>query len=140
MTDTPPPAAAIGRVAAAGEVLAAALEAENRALAARDWPAVAGGAGAKRDAAAAYERALADLDRADRLPAEAKRRLAALGARIESAARANERRLALLIIAQRRVIEAIAAAVEHLTFAGYAATGGRASGGGRAVLSVDRAC
>jgi hypothetical protein len=131
---------AIREVAAAAEALADVLEAENQALAARDWRAVGRLAAAKRAAGTAYESALASLASTGPLPADVRRRLRPLTDRLNRAAEDNERRLALLLFAQRRVIEAIGEAVASLNVAGYARSGGRVAAGPAAALSFDRAC
>jgi hypothetical protein len=132
----------------AAERLVAVLGEENAALAARDWQAVRRLAEAKREAGAAWERAIAELIPTDgsarpSLTPAVRQQLARLSRRVEAAAEANERRLTVLMFAQRRVIEAIADAVASVgSGAGtYARTGvarpiGRSA---RPALSLDRA-
>lgn len=132
-------AAALAEAGRAGEALAAVIEAENQALAARDWATVGRLAADKRAAADAYARAVAGLADGGPLPAAAKRQLLPIAERLGRACEDNERRLTVLMFAQRRVIEAIAEAAASLAATGYARTGARA-GAGAAALSLNRAC
>ncbi|MFO1129540.1 MAG: hypothetical protein U1E66_14035 [Rhodospirillales bacterium] len=138
----------IASLADAADRLVQVLGEENAALAARDWPAVRRLAGAKRTAGAAWEHAIAELFPVNGLPTaaltpQAKQQMASLSRRVEAAAEANERRLTVLMFAQRRVIEAIAEAVASVGngAATYARTGtakplGR---GAHPALSLNRA-
>ncbi|MFO1154840.1 MAG: hypothetical protein U1E42_14440 [Rhodospirillales bacterium] len=138
----------IASLTAAADRLVTVLGEENAALAARDWSAVRRLSEAKRDAGAAWESAVAELApanaslRAPISPSD-KKTMAAINQRVEAAAEANERRLTVLMFAQRRVIETIAEAVASVGSAGstYARTGAARSfarGGARPALSLNR--
>ncbi len=139
----------IACLTAAADRLVTVLGEENAALAARDWPAVRRFAEAKRDAGAAWESAVDEFIPAngtsrEPLSPEVKERMAALSRRVEAAAEANERRLTVLMFAQRRVIEAIAEAVASLgagagTYARTGAPRALGRGGARPALSLNRA-
>jgi hypothetical protein len=138
----------IARLTAAADRLVTVLGEENAALAARDWQAVRRLADAKREAGDAWERAVvafvpADASARPPLSPEVRQQMTSLSRRVEAAAEANERRLTLLMFAQRRVIETIAEAVASVGTAGtYARTGAPRPlglGGVRPALSLDRA-
>lgn len=138
----------IARLTAAAERLVAVLAAENAALAARDWQTVRRLAEAKRDAGDAWASAVTALLPADgssrpSLPPALRQQLAGLSRRVEAAAEANERRLTVLMFAQRRIIEAIADAVASVGTgaATYAPTGAArpVARGARPALSLNRA-
>jgi hypothetical protein len=141
----------IASLTAAADKLVSVLTEENAALAARDWPAVRRLAGAKREAGVAWESAVAELVPADgssRAPLSpaVRQQMASLSRRVEAAAEANERRLTVLMFAQRRVIEAIAEAVASVNGGAgtYARTGAArplplGRGGACPALSLDRA-
>ena len=92
--------------------------------------------------------ACAPADGSSRAPLtpEMRQRMASLSRRVEAAAEANERRLTVLMFAQRRVIEAIAEAVASVNGGAgtYARTGAArplplGRGGACPALSLDRA-
>ncbi|MCS6892574.1 MAG: hypothetical protein RMK64_02050 [Rhodovarius sp.] len=115
-------------VIAAGERLAAALEAENQALAAFDLTRAAALATAKMQATDAFAQAFAAAARQGvRAEGEAARAAtAALHARLSALGAENRRLLEHAIALQSRVIETIAgAALPHARPPGYGAQGGR---------------
>ncbi|NJO67493.1 MAG: hypothetical protein HC826_00430 [Rhodospirillales bacterium] len=94
------------------EQLAAILVAENKALKSRDWETVRRLATEKRKAVDAYEEAVKQHDQTPLESAAADdSRLHAAADHLAMLVDENERRLTLLIFAQRRVMSAISEAV-----------------------------
>lgn len=108
---------------AIAERLAVVIADETAALERHDWPRLHLLADAKRQATADYERALAALGDPHELSAQARVRLGAVGRRLAALAAENERRLSVVMAAQRRVIAVISEAVS--TAGGGIATYGR---------------
>lgn len=99
---------------------------ENAALRQRDWQAVGSLAAAKRGAVQAYETALQAFADASALPESDREHLRVTSERLAAVAEENERRLTLVIFAQRRVMAAISEAV--ISAGSGAATYGRTGG------------
>lgn len=118
---------------AAADRLAQIIAAENAALKDRDWAMVRQLAGEKRLAAGLYEAAFQDLGDPASLPVTERERLHGAGERLAAAAEENERRLTLVMFAQRRVMAAISEAV--VAAGSSAATYGRTGG-----ISRGRSC
>jgi len=110
----------------AAERLAEVITQENAALKAHDWTQVHQLAGDKRASTGDYGRALKALGDQATLSADMRQRLQTAGERLAILAEENERRLARVMFAQRRVIAAISEAV--IAVGDGAATYGRSGG------------
>lgn len=138
-----PETASADALLAAAERLANVIAQENVALKAHDWNQVRQLAELKRASTSDYDHALKALGNHRALSLDVRERLQAAGERLAMLADENERRLARVMFAQRRVIAAISEAVIAVGdgTATYGRTGGlRRSRAGRTPPAVSVNC
>lgn len=115
----------------AAEHLIGVLLRDNEAIRQRDWQMVQRLVVEKQDAGRRFDAAASALGNADSWPVARKRRLSDLRQRLSEAAEENERRLTVILFAQRHVMTAIVDAFNLVASGGigYGRTGAVAQQG-----------